>query len=184
VIVVALDGSLEVVLHDLWTRALAVATSLVDIVEQSGDSATVVVYDHSARTIESRELAGLEWNVDYGTNVHQALQLVDQRLASEAHHRHAIFVSDAEPTAHQEANGHLVFCWPPLPATVAATMAEATRLAADGVHVHFIVLRPESEVGDLARRIAEITDGSVTIDNHAEPVEVIARRAIARADAA
>ena len=64
-----------------------------------------------------------------------------------AQHRDAepvvLVVTDGEPTAHLEDDGTPYFCWPPMPETIARTVAEVERVARTGATVNVFALDPD-----------------------------------------
>jgi uncharacterized protein with von Willebrand factor type A (vWA) domain len=103
------------------------------------------------------ELAGLDFDPVQGTNLQHALLLARRFLDR---HRDAepvvLVVTDGEPTAHLGRDGHAVFCWPPLPETLALTLAEVDRATRRGVTLNVFMLGDEPRLvefaGELARR--------------------------------
>jgi uncharacterized protein with von Willebrand factor type A (vWA) domain len=77
-----------------------------------------------------------------------------------AHHRDAepvvLVVTDGEPTSHLERNGDAVFCWPPLPATIALTLAEVDRATRSGITLNVFMLGESPQLvafmNEVARR--------------------------------
>jgi uncharacterized protein with von Willebrand factor type A (vWA) domain len=54
-----------------------------------------------------------------------------------------LVVTDGEPTAHLEDDGTPFFCWPPMPETIARTVAEVERVARTGATVNVFMLDDE-----------------------------------------
>ena len=79
-----------------------------------------------------------------GTNLQHGLMLARRFLAR---HRDAepvvLVVTDGEPTAHLEEDGTPFFCWPPMPETIARTVAEVERVARTGATVNVFALDPD-----------------------------------------
>ena len=73
-----------------------------------------------------------------------------------AHHRDAepvvLVVTDGEPTAHLEDDGTPFFCWPPMPETIARTVAEVERVARTRRHGERVRARPRARAGALRAR--------------------------------
>jgi uncharacterized protein with von Willebrand factor type A (vWA) domain len=96
-----------------------------------------------------------------GTNLQHALLLAQRFLR-----RHpgaqpvVIVVTDGEPTAHLE-DGEAVFCWPPLPETVARTVAEVDGLTRLGAALSVVMLGDDPGLQRFVQAVARRSGGRV-----------------------
>ena len=76
-----------------------------------------------------------------GTNLQHALVLAGRHLAKHPDAEPVVLVvTDGEPTAHLNRDGYAEFCWPPLPETLALTMAEGERITRRGATINVFML--------------------------------------------
>jgi uncharacterized protein with von Willebrand factor type A (vWA) domain len=92
-----------------------------------------------------------------GTNLQHALMLARRHLDRYRDGEPVIMVvTDGEPTAHLSRDGHPEFAWPPLPETLAVTLAEVERCTRRGATINVFMLDEEPAlvrfVDELARR--------------------------------
>ena len=93
------------------------------------DAIQIIGFSSTAQVLRPETLAELSVDTLQGTNLQHGLMLARRFLA---HHRDAepvvLVVTDGEPTAHLEDDGTPFFCWPPMPETIARTVAEVERV--------------------------------------------------------
>jgi uncharacterized protein with von Willebrand factor type A (vWA) domain len=70
-----------------------------------------------------------------------------------------LVVTDGEPTAHLERDGQATFSWPPLPETLALTLAEVDRATRRGVTLNVFMLGEEPRLVDFAAEVARRNGG-------------------------
>ena len=82
-----------------------------------------------------------------------------------AQHRDAepvvLVVTDGEPTAHLEDDGTPFFCWPPMPETIARTVAEVERVARTGATVNVFALDPDPGLVHFVHDLTQRAGGRV-----------------------
>jgi uncharacterized protein with von Willebrand factor type A (vWA) domain len=153
------DLSYSMALNGTWGPAKETALALHSLVTTRfpQDAIEIIGFSQYARVLRPAELAGLDFDPVQGTNLQHALMLARRYLDK---HRDAepvvLVVTDGEPTAHLERDGHATFCWPPLPETLALTLAEVDRATRRGVTLNVFMLGDEPRLvefaGELARR--------------------------------
>jgi uncharacterized protein with von Willebrand factor type A (vWA) domain len=153
------DLSYSMELNGTWGPAKETALALHSLVTTRfpQDAIEIIGFSQYARVLRPAELAGLDFDPVQGTNLQHALLLARRFLDR---HRDAepvvLVVTDGEPTAHLGRDGHAVFCWPPLPETLALTLAEVDRATRRGVTLNVFMLGDEPRLvefaGELARR--------------------------------
>jgi uncharacterized protein with von Willebrand factor type A (vWA) domain len=153
------DLSYSMALNGTWGPAKATALALHSLVTTRfpQDAIEIIGFSQYARVLRPAELAGLDFDPVQGTNLQHGLVLARRFLDR---HRDAepvvLVVTDGEPTAHLERDGHATFSWPPLPETLALTLAEVDRATRRGVTLNVFMLGDEPRLvefaGELARR--------------------------------
>jgi uncharacterized protein with von Willebrand factor type A (vWA) domain len=153
------DLSYSMALRGTWGAAKSTALALHSLVTTSfpQDRIEIIGFSNYARPISSTGLAGLSWDMVQGTNLQHALMLARRHLDRYRDGEPVILVvTDGEPTAHLARDGRAEFAWPPLPETLALTMAEVERCTRRGATINVFMLDDEPAlvrfVEDLAKR--------------------------------
>ncbi|MCW2635386.1 MAG: von Willebrand factor type [Blastococcus sp.] len=153
------DLSYSMALRGTWGAAKSTAMALHSLVTTRfpQDAIQIIGFSSTAQVLKPETLAELSVDTLQGTNLQHGLMLARRFLA---HHRDAepivLVVTDGEPTAHLEDDGTPFFCWPPMPETIARTVAEVERVARTGATVNVFALDPDPGlvhfVNDLTQR--------------------------------
>jgi uncharacterized protein with von Willebrand factor type A (vWA) domain len=153
------DLSYSMALRGTWGAAKSTAMALHSLVttRYPQDAIQIIGFSSTAQVLRPETLAELSVDTLQGTNLQHGLMLARRFLA---HHRDAepvvLVVTDGEPTAHLEEDGTPFFCWPPMPETIARTVAEVERVARGGATINVFALDPDPGlvhfVHDIARR--------------------------------
>ena len=153
------DLSYSMALRGTWGAAKSTALALHSLVTTSfpQDKIEIIGFSNYARVISPTELAGLSWDMVQGTNLQHALMLARRHLDRYRDGEPVILVvTDGEPTAHLSRDGRPEFAWPPLPETLAVTLAEVERCTRRGATINVFMLDEEPSlvrfVEELARR--------------------------------
>jgi uncharacterized protein with von Willebrand factor type A (vWA) domain len=140
------DLSYSMALRGTWGAAKSTAMALHSLVttRYPQDAIQIIGFSSTAQVLRPETLAELSVDTLQGTNLQHGLMLARRFLA---HHRDAepvvLIVTDGEPTAHLEDDGTPFFCWPPMPETIARTVAEVERVARTGATVNVFALDPD-----------------------------------------
>lgn len=140
--VLLLDMSRSMPLRGHWLPAKRMALALHTLISTAypEDHLSIVTFSDYARVVSPQDLAVVDWEPVYGTNMEHAFSLAGRLLAK---HRDAskqiLLVTDGEPTAHLEGE-HVFFQWPPARETIRKTFREAARLAKSGVTMNVFML--------------------------------------------
>ncbi|RZU34478.1 VWA domain-containing protein [Blastococcus saxobsidens] len=140
------DLSYSMALRGTWGAAKSTAMALHSLVTTRfpQDAIEIIGFSSTAQVLRPETLAELSVDTLQGTNLQHGLMLARRFLA---HHRDAepvvLVVTDGEPTAHLEDDGTPFFCWPPMPETIARTVAEVERVARSGATVNVFALDPD-----------------------------------------
>ena len=153
------DLSYSMALRGTWGAAKATALALHALVTTRfpQDAIEIIGFSNYARVISPVDLAGLSWDMVQGTNLQHGLMLARRHLDRHRDGEPVILVvTDGEPTAHLARDGRAEFAWPPLPETLALTLAEVERCTRRGATINVFMLDEEPAlvrfVDELARR--------------------------------
>ena len=158
-VALCVDTSWSMVQDGRWVPMKRTALALHQLISTRfrGDDLELITFGRHARSVELGELVGLDGAYEQGTNLHHAMLLAGQHLRRNPGAQPVVLVvTDGEPTAHLEADGHAEFDYPTSPETLRATVAEVDRLAGLRAAFTFFVLgddpRLAAFVDGLARR--------------------------------
>jgi uncharacterized protein with von Willebrand factor type A (vWA) domain len=158
------DLSYSMALRGTWGAAKSTAMALHSLVTTKfpQDAIQIIGFSSVAQVLRPETLAELSVDTLQGTNLQHGLMLARRFLA---HHRDAepvvLVVTDGEPTAHLEDDGTPFFCWPPMPETIARTVAEVERVARTGATVNVFALDPDPGLVHFVHDITERAGGRV-----------------------
>jgi len=158
-VALCVDTSWSMVADGRWVPMKRTALALHHLVSTRfrGDALQLVTFGRHAKEVELGELTALEGAWEQGTNLHHALLLAGRHLRRHSDAAPVVLVvTDGEPTAHLEPDGHAVFDYPPSPETLRATLGEVDALARLDAAVTVFMLgedpRLEAFVDLVARR--------------------------------
>jgi uncharacterized protein with von Willebrand factor type A (vWA) domain len=158
------DLSYSMALRGTWGAAKSTAMALHSLVTTRfpQDAIQIIGFSSTAQVLRPETLAELSVDTLQGTNLQHGLMLARRFLA---HHRDAepvvLVVTDGEPTAHLEDDGTPFFCWPPMPETIARTVAEMERVARTGATVNVFALDPDPGLVHFVHDLTQRAGGRV-----------------------
>jgi uncharacterized protein with von Willebrand factor type A (vWA) domain len=158
------DLSYSMALRGTWGAAKSTAMALHSLVTTRfpQDAIQIIGFSSTAQVLRPETLAELSVDTLQGTNLQHGLMLARRFLA---HHRDAepvvLVVTDGEPTAHLEDDGTPFFCWPPMPETIARTVAEVERVARTGATVNVFALDPDPGLVHFVHDLTQRAGGRV-----------------------
>ncbi len=161
--VLLLDMSRSMPLRGHWLGAKRMALALHTLITMTypEDSLTIVSFSDYARVMRPEDLAHVDWEPVYGTNMEHAFSLAGRILSK---HRDAtkqvLLVTDGEPTAHLEGD-RVFFQWPPARETLEKTYREAMRLARSGATMNIFMLEQDPGLVAFIDKLAKIVHGRV-----------------------
>jgi uncharacterized protein with von Willebrand factor type A (vWA) domain len=158
------DLSYSMALRGTWGAAKQTALALHSLVttRYPQDAISIIGFSNYARALKVSELAELSWDMVQGTNLQHGLMLAQRHLAAHPDAEPIIMVvTDGEPTAHLTRSGHAEFAWPPLPETVALTLAEVDRCTRGGATINVFMLDSEPALVRFVERLARRNGGRV-----------------------
>jgi uncharacterized protein with von Willebrand factor type A (vWA) domain len=161
--VLLLDMSRSMPLRGHWLPAKRMALALHTLIGTTypEDRLWIVGFSDYARSMTPADLAEVDWEPVYGTNMEHAFLLAGRLLAKERDSaKQVLLVTDGEPTAHLEGE-QVFFHWPPVRETLERTFREAMRLARAGVTMNVFMLERSPGLVDFVDRLARIVHGRV-----------------------
>jgi uncharacterized protein with von Willebrand factor type A (vWA) domain len=158
------DLSYSMALRGTWGAAKSTAMALHSLVTTRfpQDAIEIIGFASTAQVLAPSTLAELSVDTLQGTNLQHGLMLARRFLAK--HHDAepvVLVVTDGEPTAHLEDDGTPFFCWPPMPETIARTVAEVERVARSGATVNVFALDPDPGLVHFVHDLTERAGGRV-----------------------
>jgi uncharacterized protein with von Willebrand factor type A (vWA) domain len=158
------DQSYSMLLRETWGMAKATALALHSLVSTRypQDALEIVGFSLLARTVRPADLPDLDAAVGQGTNLHHALVLAGRHLDRHPEAEPVVLVvTDGEPTAHLEPDGHPWFDYPPDPRTIELTLAEVTRLTRRRATINVFMLDDDPRLVAFVDLIARLNGGRV-----------------------
>ncbi|HVQ89780.1 MAG TPA: hypothetical protein VMU51_01980 [Mycobacteriales bacterium] len=158
------DLSYSMALRGTWGAAKSTALALHALVttRYPQDHIEIIGFSNYARVLDPVGLAGLSWDMVQGTNLQHGLMLARRHLDQHRDSEPVILVvTDGEPTAHLTRDGRADFAWPPLPETLALTLAEVERCTRRGAVINVFMLDEEPALVRFVDEIARRNGGRV-----------------------
>ncbi|RFU37976.1 hypothetical protein DZF91_30065 [Actinomadura logoneensis] len=158
------DLSYSMVLRGTWAAAKQTTLALHTLVTSSfpQDAIQIIGFSNYARVLHPTEMAGLDWDMVQGTNLHHALMIAGRHLD-----RHPDFepivlvVTDGEPTAHLRPDGRSWFDYPPSADTLVLTTAEVDKMTRRGAALNFFMLADDRRLVAFVDEVARRNGGRV-----------------------
>ena len=123
------------------------------------DYLAIIGFSERAREIRPEELPEVSWDYVYGTNMQHALLLARRLLARHHGTRQIVMITDGEPTAHLLEDGEVFFNYPPVRATVEATLQEVLRCTRDGIRINTFALDATGHLRNFIEKITQLNRG-------------------------
>jgi uncharacterized protein with von Willebrand factor type A (vWA) domain len=160
--VLMLDLSLSMPMRDNFLAAKKVALALHSLISTRfpRDYLGIVGFSEVAREISPQKLPEVSWDFVYGTNMQHAFQISRRLLGRESGTRQIIMITDGEPTAHFEPGmSEPVFAYPPVQATVDATLREVLRCTREGIRINTFMLDPSGHLRNFVEQLTRLNSG-------------------------
>lgn len=164
VVALCVDTSWSMVSEGRWLPMKRTALALHHLVRTRfrTDALQLITFGRHATTVDPATLVGLEGTWEQGTNLHHALLLAGSHLRRHPEAEPVVLVvTDGEPTAHLEPDGEAVFHYPPLPQTLARTLAEVDSLSRLGAAVTVFMLGEDPRLAAFVDQVARRSGGRV-----------------------
>ena len=159
--VLMLDLSLSMPMRDNFLPAKKVAMALHALISSQypRDYLGIVTFSEVAREIKPERLPEVSWDYVYGTNMQHGFMLARAMLAKQTGTKQIIMITDGEPTAHVDAQGHPHFSYPPTHETVDLTLREVMRCTRDGIRINTFMLDATSYLTSFIEKISKMNGG-------------------------
>ncbi|HET8929778.1 MAG TPA: hypothetical protein VFN21_03875 [Acidimicrobiales bacterium] len=159
--VLMVDLSLSMPMQDNFLPAKKVAMALHSLISSQfpRDYLGLVGFSEVARIIEPAELPAVSWDYVYGTNMQHGFVLARRLLARERGTKQIIMITDGEPTAHITESGEVLFNYPPIRATVDATLTEVARCTRADITINTFMLGGSHGLGVFIERLTQMNRG-------------------------
>jgi uncharacterized protein with von Willebrand factor type A (vWA) domain len=163
-VALCVDTSWSMVQDGRWVPMKRTALALHHLVRTRyrSDALQLITFGRSAGTVDLAELTALEGAWEQGTNLHHALLLAGRHLRRHPDAQPVVLVvTDGEPTAHLEPDGEAVFTYPPMPRTLARTLAEVDALTRLGASITVFMLGEDLRLRAFVDLVARRSGGRV-----------------------
>ncbi len=159
--VLMLDLSLSMPMRENFLPAKKVAMALHSLISMQypRDYLGIVGFSEVARVLEAHQLPEVSWDFVYGTNMQHGFVLARQLLARQHGTKQIIMITDGEPTAHINSYGEPEFHYPPVRATVDATLLEVSRCTRDQIRINTFMLDADRGLQHFVERMTELNRG-------------------------
>jgi uncharacterized protein with von Willebrand factor type A (vWA) domain len=158
------DLSYSMALRGTWAPAKQTALALQALVASRfpGDAVQIIGFSNYARVLQPEELAGLEWDMVQGTNLHHALLIAGRHLDRHPDFEPVVLVvTDGEPTAHLMRNGRYWFEWPPSRETLELTLSEVDKMTRRRATINVFMLATDERLKEFVDEVARRNGGRV-----------------------
>src|SRR5699024_1880126 len=159
--VLMVDLSLSMPMRDNFLPAKKVAMALHALITSRfpRDYLGLVGFSNVARQIEPRDLPEVSWDYVYGTNMHHGFQIARRLLRAEHGTKQIIMITDGEPTAHLTESGDAVFNYPPIQATVDATLHQVLRATREDIRINTFMLDATPYLQEFIEELTRLNRG-------------------------
>ncbi|MBD2759344.1 VWA domain-containing protein [Yimella sp. cx-573] len=163
-VVLLVDTSYSMIRAGRWVPMKRTALALHQLISTRfrGDHLQLIGFGRHAEVMGIEELTGLSGMQFKGTNLHHGLLLANRFFRKHSNAQPVLLiVTDGEPTAHLERDGHSFFDYPPHPYTIAATVRELDTAGRIGAQTTFFQLGDDPGLGRFLGELARRVDGRV-----------------------
>ena len=159
--VLLLDLSMSMELNDRLLPAKKVVIALQSLITSQfpRDYLGIIGFSYTAYPLKPDELIAAKCDYYQGTNMHHALTMARKLLARETGTKQIIMVTDGEPTAHVMDNAGIYFNWPPVPATLEATMKEVLRCTKEGITINTFMIDADHGLIRFVEQLTRVNRG-------------------------
>ncbi|MFI0410903.1 hypothetical protein [Actinomadura sp. 3N508] len=158
------DLSYSMVLRGTWAVAKQTTLALHTLVTSKfpQDAIQIIGFSNYARVLHPTEMAGLDWDMVQGTNLHHALMIAGRHLDQHPDFEPIVLVvTDGEPTAHLRPDGRSLFDYPPSTDTLVLTLAEVDKMTRRGACMNFFMLAEDRRLVSFVEEVARRNGGRV-----------------------
>ncbi|MCP2163777.1 vWA domain-containing protein [Goodfellowiella coeruleoviolacea] len=163
-VALCVDTSWSMVQDGRWVPMKRTALAMHHLIRTRfrTDALELITFGRHASTVDIGALTELEGVWEQGTNLHHALLLAGRHLRRHPDAQPVVLVvTDGEPTAHLEPDGEAEFNYPPLPRTLAKTLAEVDAVARLGAAITVFMLGEDPRLAAFVDLVARRSGGRV-----------------------
>ncbi len=159
--VLMLDLSLSMPMRDNFLAAKKVAMALHSLISSQfpRDFLGIVGFSEIARELKPEQLPEVSWDFVYGTNMQHGFLLSRRMLARQSGTKQIIMITDGEPTAHLLPDGEVFFNYPPVQATVDATLKEVARCTREDIRINTFMLDANGYLKAFVEKLTQLNRG-------------------------
>lgn len=158
------DTSYSMAAEGRWVPMKQTALALHHLVSTRfrGDELALITFGRHAQNMDIDELTALPPVHEQGTNLHHALLLAERFFARHPSMKPTLLiVTDGEPTAHLEADGHAWFNWPTDRETLRKTVTQLDKVTKRGTNTTFFRLGHDQGLEHFLNQLADRVGGTV-----------------------
>lgn len=127
-----------------------------------GDELALITFGRTAMTTDIEELTALPPVQEQGTNLHHALLLAERFFARHPSMQPTLLVvTDGEPTAYLQPDGHAWFNWPTDQHTMFSTVTQLDKVTKRGTRTTFFRLGHNDGLQHFLNQLADRIGGKV-----------------------
>jgi uncharacterized protein with von Willebrand factor type A (vWA) domain len=161
--VLMLDMSRSMILRNCWAAAKKVAMALNQLIQSQypKDNLYIIGFSDRARKMTPEGLNQVQWSeYVYGTNMQDGFRMARQLLGRhKSGNKQIIMITDGEPTAHIEDDGHVFFQYPTTPRTYNETLKEVHRCTRENVVINTFMLEKSRYLAKFVDDMTKINKG-------------------------
>ncbi len=159
--VLMLDLSLSMPMRNNFLPAKKVAMALHALISMQypRDYLGIVGFSETAQVLTADQIPRVSWDFAYGTNMAHGFMLARKLLAAQSGTKQIIMITDGEPTAHLNQFGEPEFHYPPVRATVDATLLEVSRCTKERIRINTFMLDADPGLQHFVERMTELNRG-------------------------
>jgi uncharacterized protein with von Willebrand factor type A (vWA) domain len=148
-------------MRDNFLAAKKVAMALHSLISTQfpRDFLGIVGFSEIARELKPEQLPEVSWDFVYGTNMQHGFLLSRRMLARQSGTKQIIMITDGEPTAHLLPDGEVFFNYPPVQATVDATLKEVARCTREGIRINTFMLDANGYLKAFVEKLTQLNRG-------------------------
>ncbi|MDN6246776.1 MAG: VWA domain-containing protein, partial [Corynebacterium casei] len=158
------DTSYSMAAEGRWVPMKQTALALHHLISTRfrGDELALITFGRTAMTTDIEELTALPPVQEQGTNLHHALLLAERFFARHPSMQPTLLVvTDGEPTAYLQPDGHAWFNWPTDQHTMFSTVTQLDKVTKRGIRTTFFRLGHDYGLQHFLNQLADRIGGKV-----------------------
>lgn len=158
------DTSYSMAAEGRWVPMKQTALALHHLISTRfrGDALAIITFGRNAMSTDIDELTALPPVQEQGTNLHHGLLLAERFFARHPSMQPTLLiVTDGEPTAYLQPDGHAWFNWPTDQYTMFSTVTQLDKVTKRGTRTTFFRLGHDPGLEHFLNQLADRVDGRV-----------------------